>query len=78
MTSWNAVKEQYPEAVVLGRTGDFYETYGDDAVAVANALGLTITDTEAGEMCAFPLHSLDLYLPRIIRRGYRVVIAGIE
>ena len=72
-------KAKYPEAVLLFRCGDFYETYCEDAVIAAQILGITLTHRNNGynkgdEMAGFPHHALDTYLPKLIRAGKRVAI----
>lgn len=73
-------KAQHPDAVLLFRCGDFYETYGDDAVAASKILGITLTKRNNGgstavtEMAGFPHHALDTYLPKLVRAGKRVAI----
>ena len=78
MQQYVQVKIQYPDAVLLFRVGDFYETFGEDAVKASRALGITLTSRNNGgsdiELAGFPYHSLDLYLPRLVRAGYRVAI----
>ena len=78
MTQYIQVKTKYPDAVLLFRVGDFYETFGEDAVKASRALGITLTSRNNGgsdiELAGFPYHSLDLYLPRLVRAGYRVAI----
>ena len=74
-------KAKYPEAVLLFRCGDFYETYCEDAVVAAQILGITLTHRNNGynkgdEMAGFPHHALDTYLPKLIRAGKRVAICG--
>ena len=70
------LKSKHPDALLLFRCGDFYETYEDDAVACSNALGITLTrNTKDGSCFAgFPYHALDTYLPKLIRAGHRVAI----
>ena len=73
------LKAKNPDAVLLFRCGDFYETYSSDAVTAAKVLGITLTrrnnkNQESTEMAGFPYHALDTYLPRFIRAGYRVAI----
>lgn len=70
------LKKEYPERLLLFRCGDFYETYEDDAKLVSDCLGLTLTNLhDTGlRMVGFPHHALDVYLPRLIRAGFRVVI----
>ena len=73
-------KAMHPDAVLLFRCGDFYETYAEDAVAAADILGITLTkrnnggQTAALEMAGFPYHALDTYLPKLVRAGRRVAI----
>ncbi|HAD14290.1 MAG TPA: DNA mismatch repair protein MutS [Saprospirales bacterium] len=78
MQQYIQVKTKYPDAVLLFRVGDFYETFGEDAVKASRALGITLTSRNNGgsdiELAGFPYHSLDLYLPRLVRAGYRVAI----
>ena len=78
MTQYIQVKTKYPDAVLLFRVGDFYETFGEDAVKASRALGITLTSRNNGgsdvELAGFPYHSLDVYLPRLVRAGYRVAI----
>jgi DNA mismatch repair protein MutS len=78
MTQYFQVKAKYPDAVMLFRVGDFYETFGEDAVKAAKALGITLTSRNNGgsdiELAGFPYHALDMYLPRLVRAGYRVAI----
>lgn len=73
------VKNQYPDAIILFRCGDFYETYDKDAEVAAEILGITLTkrsskDTNAPAMAGFPHHALDTYLPKLVRAGLRVAI----
>ncbi len=73
------VKNQYPDAIVLFRCGDFYETYDKDAETAAEILGITLTkrsskDVNAPAMAGFPHHALDTYLPKLVRAGLRVAI----
>jgi len=73
------LKAKNPDALMLFRCGDFYETYADDAVTAAKVLGITLTKRnnkgqESTEMAGFPYHALDNYLPRLIRAGFRVAI----
>ena len=80
MRQFRSIKEQYPDALLLFRCGDFYETYCDDAVVAARILGITLTKRNNGagvkgdEMAGFPYHALDTYLPKLIRAGKRVAI----
>lgn len=79
MKQYYDMKEQHPDAILLYRVGDFYETYADDAVKSANILGITLTkrsgsNPNAPEMAGFPYHALDTYLPKLVRAGQRVAI----
>lgn len=78
MQQYNGIKQQHPDAILLFRVGDFYETFGQDAIAVAQALGIVLTKRNNGgskiELAGFPYHSLDMYLPRLVKAGFRVAI----
>lgn len=78
MAQYNQIKAKYPDAILLFRVGDFYETFGSDAVVVSGVLGIVLTKRNNGgsdvELAGFPYHSLELYLPRLVRGGYRVAI----
>lgn len=79
MKQYNEVKQKHPGALVLFRVGDFYETFGDDAKKTSKILGITLTKRSNGkasevELAGFPYHSLDVYLPRLVRAGQRVAI----
>ncbi len=80
MKQFYTFKEQHPDALLLFRCGDFYETYSDDAVVASKILGITLTKRNNGgsgdvtEMAGFPHHALDTYLPKLIRAGRRVAI----
>ncbi len=80
MQQFRDLKEQHPDAILLFRCGDFFETYEDDAVEAANILGITLTKRNNGKegaqtfMAGFPHHALDTYLPRLVRAGKRVAI----
>ena len=78
MEQYNEFKAQYADAILLFRVGDFYETFGSDAVLASNILGITLTARNNGaskiELAGFPHHSLDSYLPKLVRSGYRVAI----
>ena len=78
MKQYNAVKAKYPDALVLFRVGDFYETFGEDAIKASTTLGITQTSRNNGgskeALAGFPHHSLDTYLPRLVKAGYRVAI----
>ena len=79
MKQFNEIKAQYPDALLLFRVGDFYETFGSDAIAASRILGITLTKRKNGaaayiELAGFPHHSLDTYLPKLVRAGNRVAI----
>lgn len=79
MKQYYAVKDKHPDAVLLFRVGDFYETFGDDAIKVSEILGITLTRRANGsassvELAGFPYHALDTYLPKLVRAGQRVAI----
>ncbi len=81
MKQFYDLKEQHPECILLFRCGDFYETYGQDAVTASGILGITLTRRSNGaggtgqlEMAGFPYHALDTYLPRLVRAGMRVAV----
>lgn len=78
MQQYFKLKSQQPEAILLFRVGDFYETFGEDAVKASKALGIVLTSRNNGgsdiELAGFPHHSLNMYLPRLVRAGYRVAI----
>lgn len=76
LTQYEAMKKKHPDAVVLFRVGDFYETFHDDARIISETLGLTLT-TRGGDkvpLAGFPHHALDAYLPKLVRAGKRVAI----
>lgn len=78
MRQYAKVKTKYPDAILLFRVGDFYETFGEDAVKAAQVLGIVLTSRNNGgsdiELAGFPHHSMDLYLPRLVKAGFRVAI----
>ena len=79
MKQYYAVKAKHPDAVLLFRVGDFYETFGEDAIRAAGILGITLTRRANGsasyvELAGFPYHALDTYLPKLVRSGARVAI----
>ncbi len=79
MKQYYAVKAKHPDAVLLFRVGDFYETFGEDAIRTAGILGITLTRRANGsasyvELAGFPYHALDTYLPKLVRSGARVAI----
>jgi len=78
MQQYFQVKSKYPDAILLFRVGDFYETFAEDAVKTSSILGIVLTSRNNGgndiALAGFPYHSLDIYLPRIVKAGYRVAI----
>lgn len=78
MKQYNTIKEKYPDALLLFRVGDFYETFGEDAIKTSKILGIVLTARNNGganvELAGFPHHSLDNYLPKLVRAGQRVAI----
>nr|WP_246141565.1 DNA mismatch repair protein MutS [Phaeodactylibacter luteus] len=78
MQQYFKVKAKHPDAILLFRVGDFYETFGEDAVTASQVLGIVQTKRNNGgsdiELAGFPYHSMDLYLPRLVRAGFRVAI----
>ena len=82
MKQFRDIKTQYPDAMLLFRCGDFYETYAEDAVKASKILNITLTHRSNGgssaapvlEMAGFPFHALDTYLPKLVRAGFRVAI----
>ena len=79
MQQYNRVKAEYPDALLLFRVGDFYETFGEDAIKAAGVLDIVLTKRGNGsaseiELAGFPHHSLDTYLPKLVRAGHRVAV----
>jgi DNA mismatch repair protein MutS len=79
MKQYDAIKTKHPDAILLFRVGDFYETFGEDAIRTSEILGITLTRRANGsktfiELAGFPYHALDTYLPRLVRAGQRVAI----
>ncbi len=79
MKQYNSIKAQYPDAILLFRVGDFYETFADDAIKASGILGITLTKRQNGaashvELAGFPHHALDTYLPKLVRAGLRVAV----
>ena len=82
MKQFHELKSKHPERLLMFRCGDFYEMYGDDAVAASGILGITLTKSSSAQgsdgkpirMAGFPHHAIDTYLPRLIRAGKRVAI----
>lgn len=79
MKQYHSIKAQYPGAILLFRVGDFYETFDEDAVKASKVLGIVLTKRSNGaasemNLAGFPHHSLDTYLPKLVKAGYRVAI----
>ena len=79
MKQYNEIKAKHPGALLLFRVGDFYETFGEDAIKTAAVLGIVLTKRANGsaafiELAGFPHHSIDSYLPKLVRAGFRVAI----
>src|SRR6187402_3653325 len=79
MQQHKAIKQKYPDAILLFRVGDFYETFGQDAVVASQVLGITLTKRNNGaaassDLAGFPHHALDTYLHKLVKAGYRVAI----
>ena len=78
MEQYFKVKQKYPHTLLLFRVGDFYETFGEDAIIASKILGIVLTSRNNGgndvELAGFPYHSLDVYLPKLVKGGYRVAI----
>ena len=78
MKQYQSIKAKYPDALLLFRVGDFYETFGEDAVKAAKILGIILTQRNNGgdktELAGFPHHSLNTYLPKLVKAGQRVAI----
>ena len=78
MRQYFTIKEKHPGTILLFRVGDFYETFSDDAVLISKELGITLTKRNNGgdqtPLAGFPYHALDTYLPKLVKRGYRVAI----
>jgi DNA mismatch repair protein MutS len=79
MLQHNAIKARYPDAILLFRVGDFYETFGQDAINASAVLGITLTrrnngDVNSSQLAGFPHHALDTYLHKLVKAGYRVAI----
>ena len=78
MKQYFKIKSQHPDALVLFRVGDFYETFGEDAIRTSEALGIILTHRNNGghniELAGFPYHAMDMYLPKLVQAGFRVAI----
>ena len=78
MKQYNRIKAAHPDTILLFRVGDFYETFGADAIVAAKVLGIILAKRGNGsaseiELAGFPHHSLDTYLPKLVRAGHKVV-----
>ena len=77
MQQHRAIKQKYPDAILLFRVGDFYETFGEDAIIASQVLGITLTKRNgaaSSELAGFPHHAMDTYLHKLVKAGYRVAI----
>ena len=79
MKQYYSIKAVHPDAILLFRVGDFYETFGEDAILTSRILGITLTKRSHGspgdvELAGFPYHAIDTYLPKLVRAGQRVAI----
>src|SRR3954471_18472322 len=79
MQQHRAIKQKYPDAILLFRVGDFYETFGEDAIIASQVLGITLTKRNNGsaasnELAGFPHHALDTYLHKLVKAGFRVAV----
>src|ERR1700754_4545588 len=79
MQQHRAIKQKYPDAILLFRVGDFYETFGEDAIVASRVLGITLTKRNNGaasssELAGFPHHALDTYLHKLVKAGHRVAV----
>ncbi|MFM7773434.1 MAG: DNA mismatch repair protein MutS, partial [Candidatus Kapaibacterium sp.] len=79
MRQYHSIKAKHPDTVLLFRLGDFFETFGDDAIITAKVCGITLTKRNNGAagdvpLAGFPHHQLDAYLPKLVRAGYRAAV----
>ncbi|HAF75947.1 MAG TPA: hypothetical protein DCG42_01380, partial [Maribacter sp.] len=79
MKQYNTIKTKYPDALLLFRVGDFYETFGEDAIKTSKTLEIVLTKRANGaashiELAGFPHHALDTYLPKLVKEGLRVAV----
>jgi len=79
MMQYKKIKQEYPDALLFFRLGDFYEMFGEDAELASRELQITLTGRDAGmnkrvPMCGVPYHAVDIYLSRLIQKGYKVAI----
>ena len=71
---WKELKAKHSNSIILFRCGDFYEAFCDDAKPVAETLGIVLSERNGNQMCGFPHHALDTYLPKLVRKGFRIAI----
>ena len=78
MEQYLKIKSKYPDALLLFRVGDFYETFGEDAIEASKILGIILTNRSNGsskiELAGFPHHSLNTYLPKLVKAGKRIAV----
>src|ERR1700742_4128857 len=79
MQQHRAIKQRYPDAILLFRVGDFYETFGEDAIVASKVLGITLTKRNnntaaSSDLAGFPHHALDTYLHKLVKAGHRVAV----
>ena len=78
MKQYFSIKKKYPDSLLLFRVGDFYETFGNDAIETAKLLGIILTNRSNGsskiELAGFPHHSLNTYLPKLVKAGKKVIL----
>ena len=77
LAQWEKLKKMHPDALLLFRCGDFYESYLEDAIKMGKTLNLSVITKNSVEYSAFPWHALDTYLPKLIRTGHRVAICDL-
>ena len=83
MQQHSAIKRKYPDAILLFRVGDFYETFGEDAIRASKILGITLTkrsnaNADAPDLAGFPHHALETYLHKLVKAGYRDAGCGYQ
>jgi DNA mismatch repair protein MutS len=79
MEQYRAIKQKYPDAILLFRVNDSYETYGEDAILISRELGITLTKwnngpADSADLAGFPYHELDAHLPKLVKAGHRVAV----
>jgi DNA mismatch repair protein MutS len=75
MRQWRKLKENYPDTIILFKVGDYYESFEEDAKVVSKETGISLTKREKISLAGFPEKMIDVYLPKIVRAGYRVATA---